>query len=140
MQSAALLSPWKQTSDRLYEKTNSGMHSGFGNGWRHKSRSSCPGATLLSVFPATKALQAYITALLCSQHWAILINSVTCLCPIELFIFLTREHQEGLPQCFLASKPCMDKHIPQSICEMVSDNNLPTKNHIAQHSWAKHNA
>lgn len=61
---------------------------------------------------------------------------VTYLCPIELFIFLTREHPEWLPQCFLASKHCMDKHIPQSICEMVS--NLPTRNHIAQHSWAKH--
>lgn len=44
--------------------------------------------------------------------------TVPSLCPIELFIFLTREHQEGLPRCFIASEHCMDKFIPQSICKM----------------------
>lgn len=40
-----------------------------------KSRSFCPGDTLLSLVFTTKAVPAFITALLCSQHWAILANS-----------------------------------------------------------------
>lgn len=112
------------------------MNSGIRNKWSCTSRFSCPGDTFLLLAVAAAKSQLNTAALLCSQHCKFV---VTHLCPNELFVLLTRGQQQGLPQCFLASKHCLDKCIPQSICEMVSGNNLPTRNHIpgAQYSWVK---